>query len=646
MKIEYITLSNFRQYFGEHTIHFASNPDRNVTIIHGVNGAGKTSLCVALNWCLYGDEFIQEKYGQIGELASKHHLVRIMGEGTSVKVGFTYQNERYIAERCFTTPEETSFNLIKEEGTLPFDEADVYDNIELMIPKEVSIHFFFDGEKINNFALEGNEKDVRDAVCNVLKIEVINRSIKHLTDVKNDYASELNKMRNEDPGSRLQILRDKKVNLESERKSKSDFIATMRQDIVSAKNQIKDVDQKLEKNESSRKLAEDRIKIESELKQFIDNKSRIEENIRALAIQGFIPIAKPVVDKALNILNTVEVPSIPKTVLNELLQQMHCLCGRSIKQDSQEHQKLSSMLEVIGDSNSSPIVNETLDSLKYISRTHIKDIPEGLKDALNENHKLVQDIASHNSKLSAISKKLEGFDEINVRNLQRNRDRSLTKIGELRQLIRESQDAIEKIDKDHNKIREEIKSAETSEDNFNKLSRYEVLTEDTLKAMKTIKDIFAENMREKVEPKVECLFKQLVWKSSSFKNVRLSEKFELEVIDSFGEAAKPELSAGERQVLSLAFIMAMAEVAAEEMPLDIKNEPYPIIMDTPFGRLSKEPIKNITATLPEIAEQLILFVTDTELSDDAIKNLKSRIGKEYYLQFDQDNSYTTINLIE
>ena len=646
MKINYITLKNFRQYQGEQTIHFATDNDRNVTIIHGVNGAGKTSLCIALNWCLYDNDFVLEKFGQIGELVSKHHLVSITGDGTSVSVGFTYQNERYLAERQYVNQEETSFTLKKEGETNPFTDDDNESNIESIIPKEISIHFFFDGEKINNFALPGNEQIVKDAVFNVLKIEAISRSITHLESVRNEYNRDLNKARKQQPVDILQTLLDKKANLETKQDDLVNSNAEKRREIVNAKKQIKDIDNRLERNKASQELAEDRKNIEAELKQFKISKSDIEEKILEYANQGYVPMAKPAIDKALDILGSMEAPGVPESVLQELLQQMRCLCGRSIQQKSEEHQNLLSLLNKTANAKSTTIINDTYHSLKYVSHTLLIEIPEGLKSVLLEDQELSRKIASHDARLSDISEKLKDFNEINISNLQKDRDRTLTKIGELRQKIQNNQNEISEIKKDIDRIRKEIESTKSACKTLEKLSHYVVLAENTLKAMGELKELFAEDMRERIQPKVEKIFKQLVWKSSTFKKVRLSSEFELQVIDSFGAEAKPELSAGERQVLSLAFIMAIAQVATEEMLLDTPNEPYPIIMDTPFGKLSKNPIQNITKTLPEIAEQLILFVTDTELNDDARKNLKKRIGKEYDLDFNQANSATSIIPIE
>jgi DNA sulfur modification protein DndD len=144
---------------------------------------------------------------------------------------------------------------------------------------------------------------------------------------------------------------------------------------------------------------------------------------------------------------------------------------------------------------------------------------------------------------------------------------------------------------------------------------------------------FADDMRQKIQEKTKEIFKKLVWKESHFQDIKLGPDFNLEVIDRYGYSARPELSAGERQVLSLSFIMAMSRISDEEAPL---------VMDTPFGRLSSHHRNAITEQLPILADQLVLFVTDEELRDEARQNLESRIGAEYRLEFSPRTSCTEI----
>ena len=644
MKLNYITLKNFRQYCGEQTIHFATDKEQHVTVIHGVNGAGKTSVCIALNWCLYGDEFVVERFGNIGELVSKHPLANITGDDTSVKIGFTYQDEEYWAERKMDQGLK-SFSLKKEGDPNPFRNEDAASRIQLMIPKDVSVHFFFDGEKIDNFALPGSEKQVKDAVYNVLNIEFFQRGIKHLRAVAKKYDQDLAQELNKQPPGSLKRLRDEKEDIEKKKNEKLATISEKQQEIKHAEVQIQDIDKELQNIKESRDLAEKRKRTEITLEQLRQEKLDTHGKIRSIANQGFIPMANLAVSKALEILDKNEISEVPEPLLQKLLENMRCICGRPIDDESTAHQEIRSLLAKAVSSRSATVVRDTYSDLKYVSRTQIKEIPATLRLTLSENQKLDRAIATAEASLKEISEKLKGVDQDRVRGLQNDRDQSLQKIGELKSEIRRDQDDIEEINKAIVELTKKIKKAETTEDEIEQLKHYWQLSEEAFRAMEKIHELFAENMQGKVEPKVQEIFKKLVWKSSHFQKVRLSKEFELQVIDRFGEQAKPELSAGERQVLSLAFIVAMAQVAAEKMPLNMENEPFPIVMDTPFGRLSREPRENTTKTIPEFAEQLILFVTDTELGGKAKQNLEPWIGKEYLLRFNENSSATTIEPI-
>lgn len=54
MIIRSITLNNYRLYKGKNTISFLSNGDKNIYLISGENGFGKTTFLHSLIWCLYG----------------------------------------------------------------------------------------------------------------------------------------------------------------------------------------------------------------------------------------------------------------------------------------------------------------------------------------------------------------------------------------------------------------------------------------------------------------------------------------------------------------------------------------------------------------------------------------------------------------
>ena len=55
-----ITLKNFRQFHGKCVFNFATDEYQNITLIHGENGVGKTTLLNAVLWCFF--EILTERF--------------------------------------------------------------------------------------------------------------------------------------------------------------------------------------------------------------------------------------------------------------------------------------------------------------------------------------------------------------------------------------------------------------------------------------------------------------------------------------------------------------------------------------------------------------------------------------------------------
>lgn len=652
MKLSSITLKNFRPYYGEHTVNFATSDERHVTVIHGVNGAGKTSLFAALNWCLYGDAFVEKHLGQIGKLVNRRALAESRTVETSVELRFTYQRlfdgpevefraKRVIhsnlsAARNAQTDTVFSLEILKRE----FRGAEASNWISAIIPENVSVHFFFDGEKIDNFTKPERKKEIENAVRNVLRIEEVERGMKHLEDVAGDYRRLVNKHASGKLKALLSVRRTKQSAVDK-------FSANLRRlqsEVSLAKKQKRDIDMRLEEVEGLRKLVDDRKATETAREKLTHKKDDFQAKIRALANQAFIPLAKPAIDEAVKILG--EIPrGVPDVLLNDLLEKMRCLCGRPIHDRSPEFQIIQNLLKQSLSSDVEHIARETLSELKVLQRTHVENIPTDLKSVVIAVQQLDQDLKEQKARLEEISRALEDFDHAEAHELEERRKKYERIVPELEGEIREMKGRMLEITKEIDKLDAKIKTEKDSNAKAEELKRYWKLADEAASAMKTIYNLFAEEMRGQVESEVGTIFKRLVWNGDRFETVRLSDNYELQVIDESGEDVLPELSAGQRQVLSLAFIAAMAKVAVQETIPQLKDEAFPIVMDTAFGRLSRRHRENITETMPNIAKQLILFVTDEELHGQTQANLEALIGAEYELKFNPQTQTTTIEAI-
>ncbi len=74
--------------------------------------------------------------------------------------------------------------------------------------------------------------------------------------------------------------------------------------------------------------------------------------------------------------------------------------------------------------------------------------------------------------------------------------------------------------------------------------------------------------------------------------------------------------------------------------MKVSKESYPLVMDAPLSSFDKTRIARICQALPEIAEQVIIFIKDTD-GETAEKYLDSRIGSKWKL-IPQNKTNTTI----
>jgi len=116
------------------------------------------------------------------------------------------------------------------------------------------------------------------------------------------------------------------------------------------------------------------------------------------------------------------------------------------------------------------------------------------------------------------------------------------------------------------------------------------------------------------------------------------------LIDDGVELAKSE---GLETVTNFSFIMGLVELAKDRAN-KIKDEeqkvtePYPIVMDAPFSNTDITHIENITARLPEVAEQVIIFIMDKDWNYARTK-LEPKLGSKYTIdKVDNKDNFSTL----
>lgn len=643
MKLDSIHIQNFRQYYGEQTVRFSQDDSRNVTIFHGVNGAGKTSFFAALNWCLYG-----EGVDGIGQIISKEAVRQAeVGEEVRCKVvvRFIHEGQRYMASRQLKGIKQAN-GAVQELQDIEFllmrmrydGQSARIDNpigtMNAILPSNVRTYFLFDGEKIDNFARPESAGEVQSAIKGVLNLRVLENGRDHLAKVARDLRSDLKKS----ASGELKQLVAQDEDLRQKEKDLQKRLENIKKEIISAQKHTEEVNQRLRDMEAAQALQKQYDMYTGQLQERETDLKNLVIRISEMVSQGYVTLIGDALRKAQAVLDEKrqrgEIPSnIRQQFILDLLDRHVCICGRPFADHDNAYKHLSQLLDNAVPSSLEDDVLTTSGSIPSLldrgQSTH-RDIDTAmsekvrLEDSLTRLYSLRDDIEQQMKgpggaeEMSSLAKKRDEYN----RDILGNQDecaRIEMTIEGLRTKI--------------NELEKQIDQARKSEQREILLSRKVKLAQDSSDYIAKVYESFAEEKRKQIEQRTREIFRSLAWKGGHFGDVRLTEQYNLEVIDRWGQQARPELSAGERQVLSLSFIAAMADVAQREAPL---------VMDTPFGRLSSAHRESITLHIPELASQLILFVTDEELRDQALENLRSRIGAEYTLHFDPASSCTTI----
>lgn len=89
MIIREIELNNFRIYKGKNKIELFPDGNRNLIIVSGNNGFGKTTFLMSLVWCLYG-----KNMGKVDELTAKKLTKKEAIVNTSVTVSILLHRKK------------------------------------------------------------------------------------------------------------------------------------------------------------------------------------------------------------------------------------------------------------------------------------------------------------------------------------------------------------------------------------------------------------------------------------------------------------------------------------------------------------------------------------------------------------------------
>lgn len=658
MLLKSMSLTNFRQFNGTQSVNFSVDPDKNVTVIMGENGSGKTTLAQAFTWCLYGatdfdDQVVLNKAvaQNIGPNGEAFVQVKI----SMVHLGIDYIMTR---EQKYTTdstgglkrPNNTVFKIQykNKDGQQDFvKESEVDLRMKEILPKELAKYFFFDGERIGNMSKEirkGKSKEFADAVKSLLGLSAFTEALDHLggrssNTVIKSYESDYDSKSD----SKIALLRDDIVGYDARLEQIEKRFSEIDNEEYTASEKAKEYEIKIAENRDSEKFAQERARLKSKLTSLEQSKvSSTTGVIETFNRKGASWMATKMIHDALKELADADkldtgIPDIHARTIQFLINRKTCLCGTPIEFGGPTYTELNKVLDYIPPKSIGTLIGQFVRECELKSKG-AADAFEDISSKFSVVSEFDADYAELSDQIETINKKLEGM--LNVGELQKKYMFYNSEVKKLRsERIRLSEEK-GAIDTKRERCETSINELVLKDDNNKRVARFKAYATYMYKYLFSVYKEKESEVREQLEKTVNSIFKEIY--NGGF-SLKLDEKYNIQIqVDDFeGYAGDVETSTAQSISVIFAFIAGVIKMARENNSDEnsmLMTEAYPLVMDAPLSAFDKTRIKTVCDALPKVAEQVIVFIKDTdgEIAED---NMGSKVGMRYL--FDKKNEFET-----
>jgi DNA sulfur modification protein DndD len=648
-----LVLENFGPYLGRQVINLRpelNNSHRPIILVGGMNGGGKTTLMDAIRLALYGS---RAQCSTRSNLSYSDFLSQSVNRNTPptgktrIELAFEVIEEDQLKTlrvvRYWTkNPKDGKDTL----GILDNDEwpdkalENTWDEyIENLLPLGISNLFLFDGEQVKELAeLETPPPLVVGAIQSLLGLELAERLA---TDLDILVTRKRKEIANAKELATLEEI-EQKLNQQKE-------------DYDAANQELSALEAKLKWAEKQQQLASEK---------FIYEGGKIASELSQLEIQQQELTAQA--DKARDALRELATGSLPLTLIVPLLEQAKC-------QAEQENRITQAKMawEVLQERDTRLLNYIYQLSLNAQQFDQIKDF------IAEENQQLKQEIETHedpwlladqeaiiqldtilkyeiNYETFKAQKKQEGLKNIEIEIDFLDRQLATAASPEayqsLEEAVKKAQNEVVQVKAAHEMLkqrRDELERAikktnaelEDYTDHNIKLRNDQHIITAVAKVKATLQ-LFREKLTlkklNKLELEVTECFRYLLQKTDLVHRVAIdTNSFSLSLYDPQGQfVPKHRLSAGEKQLLAIAFLWGLARVSGRHLPVAI---------DTPLGRLDSSHRSNLVERyFPTASHQVILLSTDTEVGKVEVERLREldAIAREYLLKYDSTQRQT------
>jgi DNA sulfur modification protein DndD len=662
MKINYIKYHNYR-CFEDVYVRFDTTDQKNISLVLGVNGTGKTEMLFSFQWVLYGFDFksMREKEETPYSLNSAlYHRLEVDRHANSVdcwvELSFTDKSIEYFVKRTETfrrvndklssfVKVELSHTEPNGERTIPETNKEIVEEqLSRIIPKSILEGITFDGERMKKLNIIGDQskETIKNVISLVTNEKLFDLCTEEIKDVKGDIRKEKMRINKSAGNVTAEELEKEIVELEENLEDKDIELQGIlnNQDKVDANLEL--ISYQLSQLEDAAKLEQKRKGLEKDMatakKQFEQNTDQFYKRL----VDGYALVADKMVEDVKTSIENVDVPTgLTVEAVKSILRRSKCICGCDMNEEVEKN--LTELIASLPPDNISSTLlymAKQFDGEKKRAKRLLKDSYQAMKSSEEE-------IAKIKIQLSEISSSLVDNVSDQIKTLETERRKQDGLKGRLKGDEERCRATIDRDNKRLKDAKKEMVEASGTQDQIRSLDAEQIVLELFMNAIVKIgeknSEISLESINNYLTEAYNLLsedtgrriyicqyhkkdkYRLVTYVKSKYEELRISwinsgrikaledvgfsdseihEKIILEVVEG--------KSTGQSKVNSLSFAKAILDYSNEAGTTDQLrvSHDYPFLIDSPFTELSGRNLDNVAQNIHTFANQIILMADD------------------------------------
>lgn len=648
-----VELHNFGIYKGTHEMCLTNRIGaRNITLVGGLNGRGKTTFHDAILIALYGKQalkYIHEKARSYDKLLLDHINKHATTDETYVAISLCLDDgtELHVKRSWFVKGKKIDQQIIVEKnGAIDkyLGESWSY-YIEEILPFGIARFFFFNNEKITQLADDTSFEQMKSSIKSAIGVSAIEKAIEHTDEVIRRKKSALSAFEKSETyvGYREVESQIEEIDKKLEEGTRNTHELEKRCEAITATLEAREK----EFWSSGGDLSRNRDAIKQEMKKISEDAEKIQEEILQLAIDASTPLfmCKDLVVQSYNseiALQESEAIRYSTRLIADLFEQiMDRLVGSNMDENS-----IRIAQDIVNDVISGHIPNgDDQKHVKNLSATSImlyeriistvfQSIGSRIDTLANYENTQENELMSLDAHLGSADDKTLAMQLFEVLKATE-AEKALADTEYQRQL-----ESIESLNRQREllvsrrtQLIKAIAEKENANDDNARIVKYAAMSIEVLSEFKV--RLQSEKV-SKLSNTVTMCFRELVEKNSLVSKILIdAETLDVTILDFDGnELLKSQLSAGEQQMFAVAIVWALALTSGYKAP---------VVIDTPMARLDSSHRANfVTKYLPAASSQVLVLSTDEEINGRYLDLIRDNVVDYYTLLYREEEQCTFI----